>query len=30
MCCIGSFLTDVYEDAHLQNLAMGEPKPGNL
>ena len=30
MCCIGSFLMDVYEDAHLQNLIVGEPKLGNL
>ena len=30
MCHIGGFLTDIYEDAHLQNLTMGEPKLGNL
>ena len=30
MCPIGSFLTDVYEDTRLQNLTVGEPKPGNL
>ena len=30
MCRIGSFLSDVYEDVHLQNLTMGETKPGNL
>ena len=30
MCCIGSFLSEVYDDARLLNLAVGEPKPGNL
>ena len=30
MCHIGGFLTDVYEDARLQNLTVGEPKPSNL
>ena len=30
MCCIGSFLSEVYEDARLVNLTVGEPKPGNL
>ena len=30
MCRIGSFLSEVYEDARLVNLAVGEPKPGNL
>ena len=30
MCCIGSFLSEVYDDARLVNLAMGKPKPGNL
>ena len=30
MCCIGGFFTDIYEDARLQNLAVSEPKPGNL
>ena len=29
MSTIGGFLTDVYEDARLQNLAIREPKPGN-
>ena len=27
---IGSFLSEVYNDTRLVNLAMGEPKPGNL
>ena len=30
ICCIGSFLSNVYEDTRLQNLAVDEPKPGNL
>ena len=30
MCHIGGFLSEVYDDARLVNLAMGEPKPGNL
>ena len=30
MCCIGGFLSEVYDDARLVNLAVGEPKPGNL
>ena len=30
MCCIGGFLTNIYEDARLQNLTVAEPKPGNL
>ena len=30
MCHIGSFLSEVYDDARLVNLAMGKPKPGNL
>ena len=30
MCRIGSFLSEVYDDARLVNLAMGKPKPGNL
>ena len=30
MCCIDSFLSEVYDDARLLNLAIGEPKPGNL
>ena len=30
MCCIGGFLSEVYEDARLVNLAIGKPKPGNL
>ena len=30
MCHIGSFLSEVYDDARLVNLAVGEPKPGNL
>ena len=30
MCRIGSFLSEVYNDARLVNLTMGEPKPGNL
>ena len=30
MCHIGSFLSDMYDDARLVNLTMGEPKPGNL
>ena len=30
MCCIGGFLLEVYNDARLLNLTVGEPKPGNL
>ena len=30
MYWIGGFLSEVYDDAQLVNLAMGEPKPGNL
>ena len=30
MCCIGGFLSQVYNDARLMNLAIGKPKPGNL
>ena len=30
MCCIGGFLSEVYDNARLVNLAMGKPKPGNL
>ena len=30
MCHISSFLSEVYDDARLVNLAVGEPKPGNL
>ena len=30
MCHIGGFLSEVYNDACLQNIATGEPKPGNL
>ena len=30
MCHIGSFLSEVYDDARLVNLAVGKPKPGNL
>ena len=30
MCHIGSFLSEVYDDTRLVNLAVGEPKPGNL
>ena len=30
MCHIGDFLSEVYEDARLVNLAIGKPKPGNL
>ena len=30
MCHIGSFLSEVYDDARLVNLAVGEPKPRNL
>ena len=30
MCRIGGFLSEVYEDARLVNLAVGEPNPGNL
>ena len=30
MCCIGGFLSEVYDNARLVNLAVGEPKPGNL
>ena len=27
---IGGFLSEVYDDTRLLNLAIGEPKPGNL
>ena len=27
MCHTRGFLTDIYEDTRLQNLAVGEPKP---
>ena len=30
MCHIGGFLSEVYNDARLVNLAVGKPKPGNL
>ena len=30
MCHIGSFLSEVYNDARLINFTIGEPKPGNL
>ena len=30
MCRISGFLSEVYDDARLVNLAVGEPKPGNL
>ena len=30
MCCIGGFLSEVYDNARLVNFAVGEPKPGNL
>ena len=30
MCHISGFLSEVYEDARLVNLAIGKPKPGNL
>ena len=30
ICCIGGFLSEVYDDARLVNLALGKPKPGNL
>ena len=30
MCHIGGFLSEVYDDARLVNLIIGEPKPGNL
>ena len=30
MCCISGFLSEVYDDARLVNLTVGEPKPGNL
>ena len=30
MCCISGFLSEVYDDARLVNLAVGKPKPGNL
>ena len=30
MCRIGGFLSEVYNDTRLLNLAVGEPKPGNL
>ena len=29
MCHMGSFLSELYEDARLLNLTMGKPKPGN-
>ena len=30
MCRIGGFLSEVYNNARLVNLTVGEPKPGNL
>ena len=30
MCHIGGFLSEVYDDARLVNLTVGEPRPGNL
>ena len=30
MCRIDGFFSDIYEDAHLQNLTVGTPKLGNL
>ena len=30
MCRIGGFLSEVYKNARLVNLAVGKPKPGNL
>ena len=30
MCCISGFLSEVYNDARLVNLTLGEPKPENL
>ena len=30
MCHIGGFLSEVYDNARLVNLTLGEPKPGNL
>ena len=30
MCHIGSFLSEVYNDARLVNFTVGEPTPGNL
>ena len=30
MCHIDGFLSEVYDDARLLNLAIGKPKPGNL
>ena len=30
MCCISSFLSEVYDDVRLLNLTVGKPKPGNL
>ena len=30
MCSIGVFPSEVYNNARLQNLAIGEPKLGNL
>ena len=30
MCCIGGFLSQVYDNARLVNLTVGEPKPENL
>ena len=30
MCHIGGFLSEVYDDARLVNLAVVKPKPGNL
>ena len=30
MCCIGGFLSEVYNNTRLVNLAVGKPKPDNL
>ena len=30
MCCIGGFLSEVYDNARLVNLTVGKPKPGNI
>ena len=30
MCCIGRFLSEVYDNARLVNLTVGKSKPGNL
>ena len=30
ICCFGGYITDIYEDARLINIAVGEPRLGNI